>query len=192
MPRFVASVLVVLALCAASSSSAARGSAEWRSLDGSGNNREHPDWGKAGTAYVRVAPANYADGIATMVGGPSPRYVSNRIFNDVGQNLFSENDVTQWGWVWGQFLDHDFGLRDERVIEIEPIGFSAADPLESFRNDFNAIDFWRTPPADGTGVTTPRQVSGMGEQLHRRVERLRHLREEAGLATRRDGRRPAR
>ena len=55
MPRFVASVLVVLALCAASSSSAARGSAEWRSLDGSGNNREHPDWGKAGTAYVRDA-----------------------------------------------------------------------------------------------------------------------------------------
>jgi hypothetical protein len=157
MPRFVASVLVVLALCAASSSSAARGSAEWRSLDGSGNNREHPDWGKAGTAYVRVAPANYADGIATMVGGPSPRYVSNRIFNDVGQNIFSENDVSQWGWLWGQFLDHTFGLRDETPAENTPLRFDAHDPLERFTDDLGAIDFARTPAAPGTGVTTPRQ-----------------------------------
>jgi peroxidase len=157
MPRFVASVLVVLALCAASSSSAARGSAEWRSLDGSGNNREHPDWGKAGTAYVRVAPANYADGITTMVGGPSPRYVSNRIFNDVGQNIFSENDVSQWGWLWGQFLDHTFGLRDETPAENTPLRFDAHDPLERFTDDLGAIDFARTPAAPGTGVTTPRQ-----------------------------------
>jgi hypothetical protein len=44
------------------------------------------------------------------VSGPSPRYISNRIFNDEGQNLFSENGETQWGWAWGQFLDHTFGL----------------------------------------------------------------------------------
>jgi peroxidase len=44
-----------------------------------------------------------------MVSGPSPRYISNRVFNDVGQNLFSENDISQWGWAWGQFIDHDIG-----------------------------------------------------------------------------------
>jgi peroxidase len=117
----------------------------------------HPAWGRAGARYLRIAAPAYADGIGRMVPGRPARFISNRIFNDVGQNLFSENGVTQWGWVWGQFLDHDFGLRDERVIEIAPIGFSAADPLEAFRTDFNAIDFWRTPPADGTGETTPRQ-----------------------------------
>ena len=63
-------------------------SPEWRSLDGSGNNLEHPDWGQAGTAYLRVAKPNYADGIGRMAGGPSPRYISNRIFNDTGQNIF--------------------------------------------------------------------------------------------------------
>ena len=52
---------------------------EIRTLDGSGNNRNHPEWGKTNTQYLRVARANYADGIAKPVGGPPTRYVSNRI-----------------------------------------------------------------------------------------------------------------
>ena len=147
----------VAAMCALAGLAAVAAASPTRSLDGRGNNVRHPTWGQAGARYLRIAPPAYADGIGRMVPGRPARFISNRIFNDVGQNLFSENDVTQWGWVWGQFLDHDFGLRDERVIEIEPIGFSAADPLEGFRNDFNAIDFWRTPPAPDTGVTSPRQ-----------------------------------
>ena len=47
------------------------------SLDGSGNNVNHPTWGKAGTPYLRVAAPNYADGIAKPVDGPNPRYISN-------------------------------------------------------------------------------------------------------------------
>ena len=128
-----------------------------RTLDGSGNNPIHPRWGRANTLYLRVAPTNYADGISSMATGPSVRYVSNRVFNDVGQNIFSKEGVTQWGWVWGQFLDHDFGLRDERPAENAAIAFDAADPLEAFTNDFGAIGFARTPAAPGTGVTTPRQ-----------------------------------
>ena len=154
-PRSVAAGAA--ALCALAGLAGVATAAPTRTLDGKGNNVRHPTWGEAGARYVRIAAPAYADGIGRMVPGRPARFISNRIFNDVGQNLFSENDVTQWGWVWGQFLDHDFGLRDERVIEIEPIGFSAADPLEAFRNDFNAIDFWRTPPAPGTGVTSPRQ-----------------------------------
>src|SRR5256886_288735 len=129
----------------------------FRTLDGSGNNLRHSEWGRANTLYLRVAPTNYADGISAMVGGPSIRYVSNRVFNDVGQNIFSKDGVTQWGWVWGQFLDHDFGLRDERSAENAPIGFDQADPLEAFTNDFGVIGFARTPAAPGTGVDTPRE-----------------------------------
>ncbi len=127
------------------------------SLDGSGNNVAHPGWGTAGTPYLRLAAPNYADGRGSMVRGPSPRYVSNRIFNDVGQNLFSENGVSQWGWAWGQFLDHDFGLRDETPAESAAIPFEASDRLEGFRNDFPGMDFARTPAAPGTGATTPRE-----------------------------------
>jgi len=128
-----------------------------RSLDGSGNNQRHDDWGSAGTQYVRVAAPNYADGISKEVAGPPTRWVSNRIFNDVGQNLFSENDVSQWGWAWGQFIDHDIGLRDERAAESTPIAYDRNDPLESFDDTLGAIDFSRTPAATGTGVSSPRQ-----------------------------------
>ena len=127
------------------------------SIDGSGNNFIHPSWGAAGTNYIRQAPANFADGIAAMVAGPNARYISNRVFNDLGQNLFSENNISQWGWAWGQFLDHDMGLRDETPAENASVPFNASDPLESFSNQTGSIAFNRTPAAPGTGVSTPRQ-----------------------------------
>ena len=127
-------------------------SADERSLDGGGNNVAHPTWGQVGRPYSRSAPAAYADGVGKPLSGPPARRVSNRIFNDGAQNLFSENGVTQWGFVWGQFLDHTFGLREETGGEPAPIAFDAHDPLETFRNDFGAIDFTRSPAAPGTGV----------------------------------------
>jgi hypothetical protein len=127
-----------------------------RTLDGSDNNRRHPTWGKADTPYLRVAPANYADGIGAPVGGPEPRTVSNRVFNDLGQNIFSENGVTQWGFVWAQLLDHTFGLRQEGG-ENAPIPFDQADPLEAFTNDLGSIAFARSKAAAGTGAGSPRQ-----------------------------------
>src|SRR2546425_5962969 len=128
-----------------------------RTLDGSANNLGHVDWGRANTVSLRVAPANYADGVSAMVAGPPARYVSNRVFNDVGQNLFSENHLSQLVWVWGQFMDHDFGLRDQTPAEHAPIAFNTADRLEEFSNDLGSIEFSRTPAAPGTGLSSPRQ-----------------------------------
>ena len=129
-----------------------------RTLDGSGNNLAHPDWGAANTQYARVAAPNYANKAGAMVGGPDPRYVSNRVFNDVDPNLFSENGVSQWVWAWGQFIDHTIDLRDETPGESAPIPFDSTDPLESFTDDLGAIDFSRTPAAPGTGTkASPRQ-----------------------------------
>ena len=99
-----------------------------RSLDGSGNNPRHPSWGTAGTPYQRLAPANYGDGVSTIAGGPNARYISNRIFNASGVDLFSERNLSQWAWVWGQFLDHTFGLA-QGGNETSPITTSATDPL---------------------------------------------------------------
>jgi hypothetical protein len=144
-------------LAAALVVSSASGAVPIRSLDGGGNNFRHPKWGQANTKYVRVAPAHYEDGRGVPTGGPNARYISNRIFNDSSQNLFSENGVTQWGFVWGQFIDHTFGLRQAEGGEAAPIGFDANDPLEAFENDFGVIDFTRTPAAPGTGLDGPRQ-----------------------------------
>jgi peroxidase len=129
---------------------------EGRSLDGFGNNLADPTRGQAGRPYARVALANYADGVGAPVSGPEPRYVSNRIFNDVAQNVFSERGVSQWGFVWGQFLDHTFGLRLEGDQEA-PIAFDANDPLEEFRNDVGSIPFTRSAAAEGTGHDSVRE-----------------------------------
>jgi peroxidase len=159
---------VVAASCVASATDPPQGSRrrddgglierllDGRSLDGFGNNLADPTQGQAGMPYPRIAPANYADGIGTPVRGPAPRYVSNRIFNDVAQNVFSDRGVSQWGFVWGQFLDHTFGLRLEGDQEAQ-IVFDAKDPLEEFDNDLGSIEFTRSAAAEGTGRDSVRQ-----------------------------------
>ncbi|HEX7522232.1 MAG TPA: peroxidase family protein, partial [Acidimicrobiia bacterium] len=129
---------------------------EARSLDGSGNNERHPTWGQANLPYSRVARAAYADGRSAVISGPNDRYISNRVFNDVNQNVFNDRNVSQWGNVWGQFLDHTFGLAQDGT-ESSNIPFNAADPLESFQNDFGVVGFTRSAAAPGTGVTNARQ-----------------------------------
>ncbi len=117
-------------------------------LDGTGNNQRRPSQGASGRPYARVAAAAYADGTSAMADGPSPRYVSNRVFNDTGQNLFSARGVSQWAWAWGQFLDHTLGLA-QGGTESANLAFDAADPLEEFTNDFGAIEFTRDAAATG-------------------------------------------
>ncbi|GAA4253825.1 peroxidase family protein [Dactylosporangium darangshiense] len=132
------------------------GAFEAESLDGYGNNPGAANRGQAGTVYRRVGAARYADGKSRPVSGPNARAVSNRIFNDTNVNVFSERGVTQWGNVWGQFIDHTIGLRDEDG-EAADIPFDPADPLESFTDDLGVIPFSRTAAAPGTGVTNARQ-----------------------------------
>ena len=64
-------VLVILGLTVSLPSAAGTNPVALRSLDGSGNNVAHPDWGQMGTQYLRVAAPNYGDGIKTMVSGPA-------------------------------------------------------------------------------------------------------------------------
>jgi hypothetical protein len=129
---------------------------EPESLDGTGNNPNTPTLGGAGTNYARVAPARYADGKSQMVAGPNARYVSNRIFNDGNVNVFSERGVTQWGNVWGQFIDHTIGLAQGGGAGAD-IPFDATDPMESFTDDLGVVPFTRTAAAPGTGVSNARQ-----------------------------------
>jgi hypothetical protein len=131
------------------------------SLDGSGNNVNHPTWGEAGLAYARQGTAHYADGISTPESGPNARFISNRVMQDESLDIFSERRVTQWGWTWGQFLDHTFGHRVETGAGADPfnISFDNTDPLESFKNTSGTISFNRSPNTPGTGTSTsnPRQ-----------------------------------
>lgn len=166
--RAPAAVLLVSCLAATSLGISTSASAqedlpfEVQSLDGASNNQGNPTWGQVGNQYSRVAAPRYADGISAPVDGPNARYVSNRIMNDSHQNLFSERNVTQWGFVWGQFLDHTFGLR-LGAEPIDPPGqpanipYDPADPLEEFTNDLGVLQFTRSTAAPGTGQTMPQE-----------------------------------
>src|SRR6266496_2957558 len=129
---------------------------EVQSLNGINNNPNDPQAGAVLDRYLRIGPARYADGHSQPVSGPDARMVSNRIFNDIHINVFSERGVTQWGNVWGQFIDHNIGLREEAGTQAN-IPFNAADPMESFRNTLGVSPFTRSAAAPGTGTSNARQ-----------------------------------
>jgi hypothetical protein len=161
----LAGLVVVGGLLAPMTAQASTGF-EYQSLDGSGNNRVHPEWGKAGAAYLRVAPARYADGIGAPVAGPNARNISNRVFNNAGQRLSSGRGVSQWAATWGQFVDHTFGLRVGEAGPPQNIPFDNADPLERFHSDIGFVPFGRSKPVAGTGADKPReQVNALGSYI---------------------------
>lgn len=142
--------------------------------------------GAAGNTYPRRAPANYADGVGEPVDGPNPRRVSNRIFADRAQNLFSETGVTQWVWTWGQFIDHSIGLR-RQSDDMLYVQYDGNDPMELFSNaDSTTLRMTRSAVAEDSGVTqhAPRdQINDVRSNLDAwavyggSVERLEWMRE---------------
>ncbi len=157
--RKAGAALVAIGLLATAASAAPSGGSSTRSvrqpedfsvfrtLDGFANNLAHPTWGEVGTPYLRIAAPN--DNQPTV----NPRLVSNRIFNDLGQNLFSERDLSQFGWVWGQFMDHTFGLAQGGTTAAN-IPVSGTDPLERFRNDLGVIPFTPDASVSGENINT--------------------------------------
>lgn len=127
-----------------------------QSLDGTGNNSQQPTLGSSGTLYRRISTPAYADGISAPAEGPELRYLSNRIFADAAQNLFSEIGTTQWVYNWGQFIDHTIGLRESGSEKVE-IGFDTNDPLENFTNGSENLTMTRSAAAPGTGESSPRE-----------------------------------
>ena len=107
---------------------------KYRTIDGTCNNLRNRLWGAAHTAFRRLIPSNYEDGISDLRGQrqsmsksinrgginirsgpfdppfPSARYISQRI---VTNNSATERPLTHMVMQWGQFLDHDLDLSPE-------------------------------------------------------------------------------
>ena len=86
-------------------------SAEYRTIDGTGNNLSNPTWGSAGINLLRISDSAYDDGISAprQAGLPNPRAVSNSIVKQVTM-MPNQGDMTSWVFQWGQFIDHDIDL----------------------------------------------------------------------------------
>jgi len=116
---------------------------EFRTIDGAGNNSQHPEWGAAETIMLRLVAPDYADGAHAPAGAhrPSPRSISNEVVAQAG-SLPNSRGASDFLWMWGQFLDHD--------VTETPI----ADPAEAFDIPVAAGDAWFDPAATGL-VTLP-------------------------------------
>ena len=130
-----------------------------RSIDGSGNNAAHADWGKAGTPLLRLAPAEYADGKSAPAGAdrPSGRAVSNAV-SAQADDVISDRMLSAMVYAWGQFLDHDLDLTRAGTTESLPVKIPKGDPtFDPAGTGTQTMSFSRSAAAAGTGVTTPRQ-----------------------------------
>lgn len=104
-----------------------------RTYDGVSNNLDHPDWGAAGTWLRTVTPLTYADSISAPTGTdrPNPREVSNALFSQNGL-INDPLGLSDFCWVWGQFIDHDIGLTpdgNEPMMIPVPAGDPWFDPM---------------------------------------------------------------
>ena len=108
-------------------------------IDGFGNNPLHPEWGSTHIELLRIADAEYGDGISSPAGSdrPSARFVSNTVVSQSSSTLNSRG-LTDLTWMWGQFIDHDLDLSDP------------ASPAESFTIEVPQGDPWFDPSATGS------------------------------------------
>ena len=124
------------------------------SADGSGNNKQHPTWGSAGSNEVRLAPANFAPGTTnTPVAGPNPRVISNMILaND--PNTVDPGGRSAYDYAFGQFVDHDLDLNPTQTpngSNTLTITAPAGDPFLSPGATINIVR-GQTDPATGNPV----------------------------------------
>jgi peroxidase len=135
--------------------------ADFRSLDGVGNNIQHPQWGSTEEQFLRISPAEYADGRSAPAGAdrPSARAVSNALAAQGDENLINDRGLSAFIYAWGQFLDHDIDLTDSATpaesfpISV-PTGDAAFDPAST---GAKTIPLTRSIYDPATGVTNARQ-----------------------------------
>src|SRR5262245_12944144 len=137
--------------------------ATFRSIDGTGNNQAHPEWGSTGEALLRVGPIRYADGISTPapqggVGRPSPRAISNTIVaQTTDERAVSDRQLSAMIYAWGQFIDHDMDLTTN-ANPAEPFNIPVPndpdDPFSTAAGGPGLIFFNRSESVPGTGTST--------------------------------------
>jgi peroxidase len=133
----------------------------FRPIDEVGNNVANPTQATAGTDLLRLSPAAYADGTSA----PSlPQNSSARVISDILNNqavpgnpsediaTIDQNSLSDFGYAWGQFVDHDIDLTPTSSTETLQILADPNDPSQMGNQTFG-----RSIYDPNTGTTNPRQ-----------------------------------
>jgi peroxidase len=135
----------------------------FRPIDEVGNNIANPTLGTAGTDLLRLSAAAYADGVSapSLPQDPSARVISDILNNqanpaDPSQDIatIDQNSLSDFGYVWGQFIDHDMDLTPTASGEFLSITADPNDPSQMGNQTFERSSF---DPATGTSTGNPRQ-----------------------------------
>lgn len=134
---------------------------EYRTVDGSHNNRALPTMGAAKTMMPRWFRSDYDDDVAAMSGGdrPSARVLSNQLLEQ-RQSFPNRRAASDFLWIWGQWIDHDMTLVQMEENESEDILVPNGDPIfDRGQTGVASIPFKRSESVEGSGFSTtyPRQ-----------------------------------
>ena len=111
MYRNLLLIVLINGLLTTSGISQSTADSKFRTIDGSFNNRLNPSWGSSGSNLIRLGKANYLDGIfQPFTGKITGRAVSNEIFAQDDIDIKDPFNLSDFCWVFGQFIDHEFGL----------------------------------------------------------------------------------
>ncbi|MBN9118149.1 MAG: peroxidase family protein [Planctomycetes bacterium] len=158
----------------------------YRPIDEVGNNAADPNRGTANTDLLRLSPAAYkpvangGDGLNTpsmTYGAPTfvagPRLVSNDVSNQATVlfgsediNTVDQNGLSDFGYTWGQFVDHDLDLTPTQSGPQPPAPNTNKDGADGFPipadpnnagDPIGSLAFTRSIFDPATGITTPRE-----------------------------------
>lgn len=127
-------------------------------IDGVGNNLLHPTWGSTGIDFLRLSPAEYADGIDDPAGAglPSARAISNALAAHPDGALLNNRDLSAFIYAWGQFIDHDIDLTMTATpAQAFNIAVPFGDPFfDPFGTGTQSISLNRSQTDSATGLST--------------------------------------
>lgn len=92
---------------------------------------------------------------------PNPRTISNELFSQL-ESIFDGHGLTDYTWVFGQFIDHDITLISDSPQESAFISVPACDPVfDPMCTGSSLILMMRSKPLEGTGTdeSNPRQFA---------------------------------
>ena len=131
-----------------------------RPIDGFGYNQANPQWGAVDDIQTRLTASDYADGISIPKlgaehGKENPRVISNVLFAQ-SEVIGAELALSDYTWVFGQFVDHDVVLTENSHEVLTNIVVPEDD--EHFTPG-ELIIMSRNEAAEGTGlsVDNPRE-----------------------------------
>ncbi len=103
-----------------------------RAIDGFNNNNSFPEWGAEGDELFHVTNPAFGDGISSMTGDerPNPRVISNTLFSQ-SEVIPDDQNLSDFVWSFGQFIDHEIILVDNDLREPLAISIPQGDPVFS-------------------------------------------------------------